>query len=255
MSYSTIEWAYNQKLPAQEKLILVYIAKCENLNEPCFASVKHLASKCGVSTRTIQRVLKKLCNAGYVTSTPRFRNDGSQTSNFYTVNVTEHDIAMSPPHDIDMAGRDDSIASPPTVDKVTGLKLQEKENLKTLLQESSIKDRELVYPCGLSARSKGSVDQILKGISLDDAQMLLDELSGAMANAFIKKAPEYWLSGVAMKYRAGQFRAYLGVEVAKERKRKSVLLAQQCETAQVLEITREVGNKFLAQLQRNRKND
>ncbi|WP_214347809.1 helix-turn-helix domain-containing protein [Pseudomonas congelans] len=58
MSYSTIDWVYNQKLPAQEKLILVYIAKCENPNEPCFASVKHLANKCGVSTRTIQRVLK-----------------------------------------------------------------------------------------------------------------------------------------------------------------------------------------------------
>lgn len=254
MSYSTIDWAYNQTLPAQEKLILVYIAKCENSNEPCFASVKHLANKCGVSTRTIQRVLKKLCSAGYVTSTARFRNDGSQTSNFYTVNVIEHDTAMSPPHVVNTTGGHDSIASPPTVDKVAGLELQKKENLKTL-QESSKNGRELVYPCGLSTHSKGSVDQILKGISLDDAQMLLDELSGAMANGLLKKAPEYWLSGVAMKYRAGQFRANLGLEVAKDRTRKSALFSQQRESDQVLEITREIGNKFLAQLQRNRKND
>ncbi|WP_088021760.1 helix-turn-helix domain-containing protein [Pseudomonas fluorescens] len=63
MSYRTIDWVYNQQLPAQDKLILVYIAKCENEQEPCFASVKLLAAKCGVSARTVQRILKKLCEA------------------------------------------------------------------------------------------------------------------------------------------------------------------------------------------------
>lgn len=97
MSYRTIDWVYNQQLHAQDKLILVYIAKCENEQEPCFASVKLLAAKCGVSARTVQRILKKLCEVGLVSSTPRFRTDGSQTSNFYTINVARDVTAMSPP--------------------------------------------------------------------------------------------------------------------------------------------------------------
>jgi hypothetical protein len=254
MSYSTIDWVYNQNLPAQEKLILVYIAKCENPNEPCFASVKHLANKCGVSTRTIQRILKKLCSAGYVISTPRFRSDGSQTSNFYTVNVIENDTAVSPPHDINVAGGSGSIGSPPTVDKVTDQELPKKTKSKTPLREALGNVSQLAYPGGLSMHSKSSVDRILQGISLDDAQMLLDELAGAMANGLIRKAPEYWLSGVAMKYRAGQFRANLGLEIARERKRKSAMPAQERQNAQVLEINREIGNKVLAKLQRNRPN-
>ncbi|WP_416221692.1 helix-turn-helix domain-containing protein [Pseudomonas sp. B33.4] len=79
MSYRTIDWVFNLQLPAQDKLILVYIAKCENEQEPCNASVKLLAAKCGVSARTVQRTLKKLCEAGLVSSTQRFRADGSQT--------------------------------------------------------------------------------------------------------------------------------------------------------------------------------
>lgn len=252
MSYSTIDWVYNQKLPAQEKLILVYIAKCENPHEPCFASVKHLAAKCGVSTRTIQRVLKKLCETGYVTSTPRFRSDGSQTSNFYTVNVKQGDTALSPPRDTKVAGGNDNLESPPTVDQVTGLELPNKPKLKKPLQPASVSGQQLIYPAGLSMHSKGSVDRILEGIPHVGAQMLLDELAGAMANGFIRKAPEYWLSGVAMKYRAGQFKAHLGLAIAKGRKAKPSTPEQKNQTANVLDINREVGNKFLAKLQRNR---
>lgn len=254
MSYSTIDWVYNQKLPAQEKLILVYIAKCENPSEPCFASVRHLANKCGVSTRTIQRVLKKLCSAGYVTSTPRFRSDGSQTSNFYTINVIENDTAVSPPHDINVAGGSGRIGSPPTVAKVTDQELPKKTKSKTPPREALANVLQLTYPDGLSMHAKSSADQILQGISLDDAQMLLDELAGAMANGLIRKAPEYWLSGVAMKYRAGQFRANLGIEIARDRMRKSAMPVQERQNTHVLEINREIGNKFLAKLQRNRPN-
>lgn len=252
MSYNTIEWVYNQTLPAQEKLVLVYIAKCENPNEPCFASVKHLAAKCGVSTRTIQRVLKKLCSNGYLISTPRYRNDGSQTSNFYTVNVAQADRALSPPHDTKLAGGPDSVASPPNVDQVSGLELQNKTKSKTLLQPASSNIRELIYPEGLSTHSKKSVDRILEGIPNEGAQLLLDELAGAMAKGFVRKAPEYWLSGVAMKYRAGQFKSNLGPEVAKDRTDRTMVKEQKNQTKNVRDINRQVGNDFLAKLQRNK---
>jgi hypothetical protein len=49
--------------------------------------------------------------------------------------------------------------------------------------------------------------------------MLLDELSGAMAIDAIEKRnrPEYWLSAVAMRYRAGHFKPKLGPDIAKRR--------------------------------------
>ena len=153
-----------------------------------------------------------------------------------------------------MAGGSGSIGSPPAVAKVTDQELPKKTKSKTPRREAIANVLQLTYPGGLSMHSKSSVDRILQGISLDDAQMLLDELAGAMANGFIRKAPEYWLSGVAMKYRAGQFRANLGIEIARDRKQKSAMPAQERQNAQVLEINREIGNKFLAKLQRNRPN-
>lgn len=104
MSYSTIEWVFNQPLPVQDKLILTFIAKCENEQDPCFASVKLIAAKCGVSPRTVQRVLKKYRETGLISSNPRFRTDGSQTSNFNFINVDKNVTAVSSPYDIHLTG-------------------------------------------------------------------------------------------------------------------------------------------------------
>ncbi|WP_440062289.1 hypothetical protein ACTACQ_25390 [Pseudomonas syringae] len=82
--------------------------------------------------------------------------------------------------------------------------------------------------------------------------MLLDELAGAMAKGFVRKAPEYWLSGVAMKYRAGQFKSNLGPEVAKDRTDRTMVKEQKNQTKNVRDINRQVGNDFLAKLQRNK---
>lgn len=251
MSYRTIDWVYNQQLPAQDKLILVYIAKCENEQGPCFASVKLLAAKCGVSARTVQRILKKLCEAGLVSSTPRFRTDGSQTSNFYTINVERDVTAMSPPHDIQLTGGDVSRVSPPDATQMSGLELPNKTKSKPPLP-SDTSPRHLVYPQGLTKHSKDSVGRILQGIPTDAAQTLLDELAGAMAAGFIKKGPEYWLSGVAMKYRAGQFKPNLGLEIAKNRRPQASLPSPNKLPASEVKVDRGVGNRFLAQLRPQR---
>jgi hypothetical protein len=137
---------------------------------------------------------------------------------------------------------------------VTDQELPKKTKSKTPPREALENVFQLTYPDGLSMHAKSSADRILQGLSLDDAQMLLDELAGAMANGLIRKAPEYWLSGVAMKYRAGQFRANLGIEIARDRMRKSAMPAQERQNTHALEINREIGNKFLAKLQRNRPN-
>lgn len=223
MSYSTIEWVFNQPLPVQDKLILTFIAKCENEQEPCFASVKLIAAKCGVSPRTVQRILKKHRETGLISSNPRFRTDGSQTSNFNFINVDKNVTAVSPPYDTHLTGGDDNQLSPADAKQESGLELLNKTKLKQNVRSDTLNGSCLVYPKGLTKHSRDSIGRILEGIPNDAAQMLLDELSGAMAKNSIEKRnrPEYWLSAVAMRYRAGHFKPKLGLDIAKCRNKQT----------------------------------
>jgi hypothetical protein len=98
MSIKAMNWAWEQKLPPSSKLILMAIADAADEDGDCWPKVKTIAKKCGVSDRTVQRVLKEFIGDNLISVTPRFSQDRRQVSNNYRLNPTNHyPDNLSPP--------------------------------------------------------------------------------------------------------------------------------------------------------------
>lgn len=83
--HELLEPVYKSNLPSRAKQVMFYLINRANGEGTCFPSIKTIASDCGVSTRTIQRTMIILLEAGFIKRNSRFREKGGQTSNFYTV--------------------------------------------------------------------------------------------------------------------------------------------------------------------------
>lgn len=93
-----MNWAWEQKLPPSSKLILMAIADAADEEGDCWPKVKTIAKKCGVSDRTVQRVLKEFIGDNLISVTPRFSQDRRQVSNNYRLNPQNHyPDNLSPP--------------------------------------------------------------------------------------------------------------------------------------------------------------
>ncbi len=61
-------WAWNQKVPPQAKIILVYVASIrDSAAGRCFSSVATIADKCGMGKSTVNKYLALLESDGYLT--------------------------------------------------------------------------------------------------------------------------------------------------------------------------------------------
>jgi len=77
MSVKAITWAWRQKLPATEKLVLLALADHSNDEDfRAWPSLSHLADKCGLHRRSVIRLLAELETAGYL----HRENRGLQTT-------------------------------------------------------------------------------------------------------------------------------------------------------------------------------
>ena len=83
--YELLDPVYKSNLPSRAKQVMFYLINRANGEGTCFPSIRTIASDCGVSTRTIQRTIIILLETGFVKKNSRFREQGGQTSNFYTV--------------------------------------------------------------------------------------------------------------------------------------------------------------------------
>jgi len=77
-------WA-SKLLSIAEKTILVTLKTFCNSNNTCFPSVKAIAERANCCTRKVRYVLKSLKDKSIIKIENRFRKDGSQTSNYYTI--------------------------------------------------------------------------------------------------------------------------------------------------------------------------
>ena len=86
-----MNWAWKQKLRPTPKLILMSLADAADDFGVCWPSVPTVATKCCVSTRTVRRVMKKLEDRRLMLSEPRYRKDGSCSSNRYRLQLNGGD--------------------------------------------------------------------------------------------------------------------------------------------------------------------
>lgn len=87
MSVKALNWAFQQQLKPNLKAVLVAIA--DNCNDEGLAwpSRKYLAEKTCLSPSSIKRNLNELIEQGYITVQARHRENGSQRSNNYYLNM------------------------------------------------------------------------------------------------------------------------------------------------------------------------
>lgn len=89
MSNKAITWAWSQDVAPREKLVLICLADAANDEDwKCWPSQRHVANKTGYSIATIKRSMKSLEASGHVVRQHRLRNDGTRTSDVYTLSVS-----------------------------------------------------------------------------------------------------------------------------------------------------------------------
>lgn len=75
----------DEELSHRARAVYMYLRDRSGAGGKCWPGVKRIASDLHLSRRTAQRALADLERAGYIKRDERFRENGSRTSNLYTV--------------------------------------------------------------------------------------------------------------------------------------------------------------------------
>jgi len=81
-----IEAIYAACLTKRATLVIFYLINRANQELTCFPSVGTIARECNMSTRTVQRALNDLEEAGFLERESRFHERGGQKSSLYHIN-------------------------------------------------------------------------------------------------------------------------------------------------------------------------
>jgi hypothetical protein len=153
-----MNWAWRQDVPSTPKLVLLALADASDDEGRCWPSVAKLSVKASASTRTVRRAIQLLIDQCLITAEPRYRPDGTCSSNTYRLTMQGGDKLSS---DLSVATACTVVNKAPS-DRATGasistaIPLPSKNNplglfikqaaacLSTL--ESDIQDRSLTSP-------------------------------------------------------------------------------------------------------------
>ena len=249
MSIAAMNWAWRQQLAPTAKLVLMSLADAADDHGVCWPSVPTVARKCCVSSRTVRRIMQKLIACELLSAEPRYRPDGSCSSNRYRLQLGGDDKLSPAPERTDTMPCLERPGSPDTHVSPGTTRETERESSPPPITTAAVaptvsgtaqrrgeKFSTLEYPKGLSASERTEALKRLAGLSADLAQQLLDELAGRMDAGLIKVAPLAYLRGLIRKARAGEFTPEMALRVAETRWRR-----QQTEaTLQRLETVRNV---------------
>ena len=90
MSFQAMSWAAEQNCPSSvSKLVLLMLANYANDRHQTYPSYKKLAELCACNERTVMRAINQLKELNLLTVTKRYGEDGKQTSNTFTLYVSD----------------------------------------------------------------------------------------------------------------------------------------------------------------------
>lgn len=87
-----IESVYKADLSQRATLVIFYLINRADQENTCFPGIKTIAKECNISTRTVQRALNDLEEAGFVIRESRFHEQGGQISNLYHLNIMDNEM-------------------------------------------------------------------------------------------------------------------------------------------------------------------
>lgn len=229
MSIRAQNWAWLQQIAPTVKLLLMALADIADDAGICWPSVALLARKCCVSERTVQRLLATLQRMGLVSAEPRYRSDGSRTSNLYRLQLEGGD-KLSPPFDApcgeaapDLTGTGDTVVAQTTTDPAL---IHQKQLPPPGEQECGDRcKQDLIFPKQMSREEIAFARRLLLSLTDIEAQQVLDELAGRLNGNQVTSNPLSYLRGLVKRVKSGEFSPEAGVRVALARKRERELAA------------------------------
>ena len=84
MSYFDTIYA-DRNLPHRAKTVYMYLRSMSASKGECWPGIKTIAADMHLSRSTVKRALNDLERHGYIQRTPRYRENGSRSSNLYTL--------------------------------------------------------------------------------------------------------------------------------------------------------------------------
>jgi len=227
-----MNWAWRQDLPSTPKFILVALADTADDHGICWPSVPTVAAKCNVSIRTVQRIMRMLVARRKMVSEPRYRGNGSCSSNRYKLLLDGGDKLTPPSPDSGVRLPRQGCQEPPdtgvtprTTSRTQKEPPPQKIQAKPIAPVERVSAKggggdffELEYPKGLSASEREEARKKLTDLPVELAQQLLDELAGRMAADTIRVSPLAYLRGLIDRAHQGDFTPEVALKVADKRK-------------------------------------
>ncbi len=211
MSIRAIRWVWPHTLPTTHKLVLLVLADMADDAGYCWPSVQTVAKHCGVSTRTVRRIIRDLEDGRLLTSESRQRDDGSRTSNLYLLGCAGVSLS-SEGADAHVRRGGHTYPEGPDVDvrsrSVIGSSIDQQQ--RSVDAPAGVVDATQVglrFPSALTPNQRQTALNELSTLSRAMAQALLDELGWRIDAGSIRTSPLAYLQGMVRHAKAGSFEA------------------------------------------------
>ena len=76
---------YTEELPHRAKAVYMYLKDRSNRSGECWPGINTIAADLGLSRSTVKRAVRDLTQRGFLKKEPRYRENGSNSSNLYLV--------------------------------------------------------------------------------------------------------------------------------------------------------------------------
>ena len=76
---------YSANLPHRAVAVYMYLRDRADPQGRCWPSIRTVGRELGLSRSTVKRALEDLVKSGYLRKEPRYRENGSKSSNLFTV--------------------------------------------------------------------------------------------------------------------------------------------------------------------------
>lgn len=74
---------YAEDIPHRAKAVYIYLRDRMNSEGFCWPSVRRIAADLNISESTVRRATRDLARLGFIDKEPRYRENGSRSSNLY----------------------------------------------------------------------------------------------------------------------------------------------------------------------------
>jgi len=236
MSIAAMNWAWHQDLKPVPKLVLMALADAADDQGICWPSVATIATKVGISTRTVRRVMQALIGCELLSAEQRYRSDGSCSSNRYRLSLEGGD-KLSPAPDRGDTTPSHTCQGPPDTHVIPGTTIgTEKESSQPPQPKNEQSYRggrklsDLVYPKALLPAERARAEVMIAMLAAPLDQQVLDEWAGIIAAGAIRSSSLGCLRVLIKHAQAGTFTPERALYVAQSRVTRQSIKASQADT-------------------------